>query len=133
MSHQLKAINAYRPRLDKGNTVQQPELIRLMAKGTGLLEGIVDHTVDELRDKIIFYCSLGHAVKVEGLGIWTPAISLDGKISINYRPDPAFIFQLNSPGIFTGKIINRENIGKTVEDLIAQWNENYPEDPVISI
>jgi len=131
MSHQLKAINAYRPRLDKGTTVQQPELIRNMSHGTGLLEGIVDHTVTELRDKIIFYCSIGRAVKVEGLGIWTPAIGLDGRLSINYRPDPSFTYKLNMPGMFTGKIVNREHIGKTVEELVTQWNEDYPEDPVI--
>jgi hypothetical protein len=130
MTHQLKAINAYRPRLDKGTTVQQAELIRSLSHGTGLLEGIVDHTVTELRDKIIFYCSIGRAVKVGGLGIWTPAIDLYGRISINYRPDPTFIYRLNMPGMFTGKIINREFIGKSCGDLVNKWNEDYPENPV---
>jgi hypothetical protein len=54
MAHKIQAINAYRPRLDQGNTVQQPELIRILSHGTGLLEGTVDHTIKELRDKIIF-------------------------------------------------------------------------------
>ena len=130
MAHKIQAINTYRPRLDKGTTVQQPELIRNLSHGTGLVEGIVDHTVTELRDKIIFYCSIGRAVKVEGLGIWTPSIGLDGKLSINYRPDPAFVYKLNMPGMFTGKIVNREHIGKTAEELVLQWNEDYPEDPV---
>jgi len=38
---------------------------------------------------------------------------------------------LNVPGIFTGKVINRENIGKTREELVTKWNEAYPEDPVV--
>jgi len=38
---------------------------------------------------------------------------------------------LNVPGIFTGTVINRENIGKTSEELMTKWNEAYPEDPVV--
>lgn len=131
MAHRIKAINAYRPRLEQGNTVKQPELIRLLSHGTGLLEGTVDHTIKELRDKIIFYCRAGRAVKVEGLGIWTPSIGLDGQLNIHYRPDPAFIYNLNIPGVFTGTILNREYIGMTSDELVAKWNEDYPEDPVI--
>ena len=35
------------------------------------------------------------------------------------------------PGIFTGTIINRENIGKTSEELVAKWNEENPTDQVV--
>lgn len=131
MTPRIKAINRYRPRLNLAKTVQHPELIRTMASGTGLMEGNVNHTVTDLRDKILLYCRLGHAVKVDGLGIWTPAIGLDGKISINYRPDPHFIFTINAPGMFNGKIVNSENIGLTVEELIDLWNRDNPDDPVI--
>jgi hypothetical protein len=68
------------------------------------------------------------AVKVEGLGIWAPAIGLDGKLSIHYRPDPIFGYGLNLPGVFSGKILNRENIGKTPDELITMWNEANPTD-----
>ena len=42
-----------------------------------------------------------------------------------------FKYGLNLPGIFKGKIINRENIGKSGEELVSMWNEAYPEDPVV--
>ena len=29
-----------------------------------------------------------------------------------------------------GNIINRENIGKTSEELVAKWNEDHPDDQV---
>lgn len=131
MAHKIQAINTYRPRLDQGNTVQQPELIRILSHGTGLLEGTVDHTIKELRDKIIFYCRSGRAVKVQGLGTWTPSIGLEGKLCIHYRPDPAFVYLLNMPGVFTGTILNKEYIGKTADELVMKWNEDYPEDPVM--
>src|SRR5687767_15779070 len=42
MAHRIKAINAYRPRLDQGNTVQKPELIRGLSRATSLVEGSVE-------------------------------------------------------------------------------------------
>jgi hypothetical protein len=38
---------------------------------------------------------------------------------------------LNVPGIFTGSIRNRENIGKTTEELVTRWNSDNPDDQVI--
>jgi hypothetical protein len=58
-------------------------------------------------------------------------LDLEGNLSISFRPDPAFANGLNVPGIFTGTVINRENIGKTSEELVTQWNEAFLEDPVI--
>ena len=130
MAHKIKAINAYRPRVEQGNTVQKPELIRALSRSTSLVEGSVDQTMKELRDHLIEYCRSGRAVKVEGLGTWTPTIGLDGTFDIQYRADPAFGYGLNVPGIFSGTILNRENIGKSGDDLVAKWNEANPQDLV---
>lgn len=130
MAHRIKAINAYRPRIEQGNTVQKPELIRAVSRATGIVEGTLDHNIKELRDHLIEYCRAGRAVKVEGLGTWTPTVSLDGTFDIQYRPDPAFSYGLNIPGIFTGTLVNREHIGKTGEDLVTLWNTDNPTDLV---
>ncbi len=130
MAYRIKAINAYRPRIEQGNTVQKPELLRAVSRSTSLVEGTVDQTIKEVRDQVIEYCRAGRAVKIEGLGIWTPTIALDGTLDIQYRPDPVFSYQLNIPGIFTGTISNRENIGKTSDELIQRWNTDHPDDLV---
>jgi len=130
MAPRIKAIGAYRPRIDQGKTVQKPELLRSSSRATGLVEGTLDLGIKELRDQIVEFCRAGRAVKIEGLGTWTPNISLDGRLDIQYRADNALINGLNLPGVFTGKIIHRENIGKSGEELIAMWNEAYPDDPV---
>jgi hypothetical protein len=130
MAHRIKAINAYRPRIEQGNTVQKPELVRALSRSTGLVEGSIDHSMKELRDQLIEYCRAGRAVKVEGLGTWTPTIALDGTLDIQYRPDAAFSYGLNIPGIFSGTIVNREFIGKTSDELVAKWNDDNPGDPV---
>jgi hypothetical protein len=132
MAPRIKAVNAYRPRIEQGNTVQKPELLRAVSRATSLVEGTVDQTIKEVRDQIIEFCRSGRAVKVESLGVFSPSIDLDGNLSISFRADPAFANGLNVPGIFTGTILNRENIGKTSEELVIMWNEAYPEDLVTS-
>jgi hypothetical protein len=62
--------------------------------------------------------------------IWRPAIGLDGTLSINYRPDASFAYGLNLPGVFSGTIVNRENIGKSSDELVTLWNEANPDDLV---
>jgi hypothetical protein len=88
--------------------------------------------IKELRDQIIEFKSAGRAVKVEGLGTYAPNISLDGTFDLQYRADTASGNTLNIPGICTRTILNRENIGRTSEELIQKWNEANPEDPVVS-
>ena len=130
MAPRIKAIGAFRPRVEQGNTVQKPELLRSSSRATGLVEGTLDLSIRELRDQILEYCRAGRAVKVEGLGTWTPNIGLDGSLSIQYRADNALVNGLNFPGMFTGKILNSENIGKTSDELVALWNEANPDDQV---
>jgi len=130
MASRIKAIGAYRPRIEQGNTVQRPELIRALSRATGLVEGSIDMVIKELRDQVIEFNRAGRAVKVEGLGTYAPNISLDGTLDLQYRADTAFGNGLNIPGIFTGTILNRENIGKTSDELVQKWNTENPEDQV---
>jgi hypothetical protein len=117
----IKMINEYRPRIEQGITVQKPELVRALSRSTGLVEGTIDQCMKELRDHIIEFNRTGRAVKVEGLGTFSPSIDLAGEITISFRADPAFAHGLNIPGIFTGKIINRENIGKSSTELVEKY------------
>ena len=130
MAHRIKVISILRPRVEQGNTVQKPELIRSISRATGLVEATLDYGIKELRDKIIEFTRSGRAVKVEGLGTWAPNIALDGTFDIQYRADPALVNGLNVLGTFTGTIQHRENIGKTGNDLVTRWNEDHPDDLV---
>jgi|SoiMethySBSTD1v2_1073268.scaffolds.fasta_scaffold795800_1 hypothetical protein len=131
MAPKIKAVNAFRPRIEQGNTVQKPELLRAASRATGIVEGTLDQSIKELRDQIIEFNRAGRAVKVDGLGTFSPNIDLEGNLSISFRADPAFANGLNVPGIFTGTILNYGNIGKTSDDLVGMWNEANPNDPVV--
>lgn len=131
MAHKIEAINALRPRIQQGNTVQKAELIRRLSHATSLVEGSVSMTLSELRFCILEYCLSGRAVKVEGMGTWFPSMSLDGRISIQYRPDLGFDYEINKPGAFTGNVRNKENIGKTSDQLVTEWLEQNPGEQVV--
>jgi hypothetical protein len=129
MAHRIKAINAYRPRIELGKTVQKAALMRAVSRATSLVEGAVDMAMKETRDQIIEICRSGRAVKVDGLGRFEPVMDLDGQLSISFRPDPAFAYSLNKEA-FEGNILNPGNIGKTSDDLVDLWNEANPGDRV---
>ena len=76
MAHRIQAINAFRPRIELGKTVQKPALLRAVSRATSLVEGTVDMAIKEMRDQIIEICRSGRAVKVEGLGRFEPVIDL---------------------------------------------------------
>ena len=130
MAPRIKAVNAYRPRIEQGNTVQKPELVRAFSRSTGLVEGSIDQAIKELRDQVIEFCRSGRAVKVDGLGTFTPTIDLDGYFAIAFRADPAMSYGLNIPGIFSGTIVSREFIGMTSDELVAKWNAEHTDDKV---
>ena len=66
-----------------------------------------------------------------GVAIFTPSIDLEGNLNINVRLDKRMIAALNAPGAFTGKIKNRENLGKTSQELAELWNEKHPDNRVM--
>jgi hypothetical protein len=130
MAIKMHALGAYRPRIVQGQTVQMPELVRFIAATTGLNEGSITHVILELRDSIVYYSTLGQAVKLPGLGTFTPTILLDGSYKVSIRPDPFLTQQLNGQGISRKQIANREHIGKSLAELIDLWNADHPEDPI---
>jgi len=58
----IKAVNAYRPRIEQVHTVQKPELLSAASRATRNVEGTLDHSIKELRDQIIEFCRAGRAV-----------------------------------------------------------------------
>jgi hypothetical protein len=130
MNTNIKAIGALRPRVVLGRTVQKKDLVRFIARSTGLNLGDIAQVLAELHDAVIFYNLDGRSVKLDGLGTYYPQIKLDGTFSVGHRPDVELKKELNYPGNFKGEIVNRENIGKTYEELVSLYNEINPDEPV---
>ncbi len=130
MASRIKAINALRPKIKLGSTVQLSQLVAYVADRTGLNEGEVRIVLEELSDAVIFFNRQGQGAKIEKLGTYLPKVGLDGEFGVSHRLDREIKNALNAPGTFSGQIENRENIGRTADELVAMWNEAHPEDPV---
>ena len=130
MTHPIKAVAEYRPRLKSERPCEMAELARYLADRTGLHITQVRYVLGELQAGVLNFNRAGRAVRLEGLGTFAPGIELDGRIIINHRPDIHLLKALNAPDGFEGEIINRENIGKELTDLVVLWNEDHPTDPL---
>ena len=130
MARKITAIRRYRPEIKLERTRQTSEIIEDMSRSTTLSEGSIRNVVYQLRDCILTAHCHGQAVKIEGLGTFTPTLHMDGSFDILFRPDPDMLRQLNDRTRFRAKILNRASIGKSAGDLVAQWNAEHPDDPV---
>jgi hypothetical protein len=86
--------------------------------------------MNELRDAIIFFNLMGRGVKLEGLGTYLPLIKHSGELNVSHRLDREIKNALNTPGLYNREILNQENIGKSVDELVELWNAEHPDDPV---
>jgi hypothetical protein len=130
MAKKITAIRKHRPEIKRMPTLQTRQMVENLAQRTSLNEGSIRHVVYELRDEILRAHRTGQAVKIEGLGTFTPTIRLDGNLDILFRPDLDMLRQLNDRTKFYAKILNKANIGESAEELVAQWNTEHPDDPV---
>lgn len=128
-STKLKAIAALCPRVQAGDMVESQEIAEHLAMRTGLHEAEVNHVLIELREAVRHFTVRGRNVRLEGLGIYSPGIELDGTMTVHHRADRYLVNELNKPGAFRGHIVHRENIGKSGDDLVVLYNELHPEDP----
>jgi hypothetical protein len=130
MASKIQAINEYRPKIKLGKRAGTDDIVEFIARSTGLNESGVRQMLLELRDTVLFFNRRGQSVKLEGLGTYSPGIGLDGVFDVGHRADSAIKNGLNEPDSFRGEIENRENIGKSSDDLVALWNAAHPDDPV---
>ena len=130
MAKLIQAVTEYGPRIALGRTAQTPEISEMIASRTSMNSGEVGNSLSEFKAALLFYAKQGSAVKLEGLGTFTPTIDLEGNFDIGFRLDTGIDGELNVPGAFKGEVINRENIGKSSADLKALWNADHPTDPI---
>ncbi len=128
MATKITAVRKYRPEIKRMKTMQTDEMVEKIAMRTGLNEGEIRFVVYEIRDTTLMAHRTGQAVKIEGLGTFTPTIRLDGSFDILFRPDARMLNQLNNPTKMTATILHKKNIGKSAEELVALWNQEHPED-----
>ena len=130
MAKAINAVHKYRPRIKHQKTVREEELAKFIEGRTSINAGAILNVLYEIREAMIFFHRTGEAVKLQGLGTFTPEISLDGRIKVVHRADRLIKSELNVDYQFKAKILNRDMIGKNIDDLVRRWNDEHPDDPV---
>ena len=128
MAKTIQAVGAYSPRVVVARTVQTREIAEYIAGRTSLNRGEIENVLREMNEAIVFFARQGLAVKLTGVGTFTPSVNLEGIFDVGLRLDTSIDAALNVTGMFTGEVANRENVGKTAADLKAQWNTAHPQD-----
>ena len=130
MAQSIKVFSFYGPRIDLGKPADSRRFIEMITQRTTLSSGVVKNVQESEVETLIGFLKEGRPVHT-GTAIFTPSIDLEGNISVSVRVDKRILSALNAPQAFAGKITNSANIGKSSNELVAMWNEAYPEDPVI--
>lgn len=131
MASQMKAIQAYSPRIKYKFKSGMKDLARTISGRSLINRGTVMNVLAELHDTIVEYSAKGIPLKLDGIGIFKPGIDRNGNVRINFKPDHELtdsLVKLRPLDYLTVK--NRDMIGKTVEDFVARWNGEHPDDPV---
>ena len=130
MAKRIKAINAVRPRLKRLPPIDEHLLAEYVAGRSNLSKADVTHALLEISAAIEDFAAMGRSVRLAGIGLVTPGMNTQGKLTIRIRPDPRLVRALNKPNRFVGKVVNARNLRKSGDELVAQWNQRYPDDPV---
>ena len=130
MTSRISVINHYRPQIEYGETADWREVAEYMESISTLSKSDIIGVLTGLQGAVIYFNRQGRGVKLEGLGIYLPNINYQGELDVAHRLDKNLKLGLNNSS-FRGTIRNRKSIGKTTAEVVALWNAEHPDDPVL--
>jgi len=130
MPEEVKAIYAYTPRVKLERVTELPTLVSYIEGRTGFNKGAIMAMLSEFSNALVFFGRSGHPVRLPDMGIFAPRIDKNGRFGINFKMDKHLKSELNTEGTFTGEVVNRDMIGKSVEEMVERWNTDHPDDKI---
>ena len=114
----LTDINTQFPRLKLKSLLEKRQLINHISYGTTFSAADIMGMIYALRDVLLDNLKNATPVRLEGIGIFSPTLKLDGTIKIRFRPDKEFLRDLNTEkDNLRDRITHKKNVGKTLDDL----------------
>ncbi len=132
MARRISVINLLRPKIISQGVVDLAKLAGRMSKNTTFNQ---DEIYGMLRlgvREILAALQAGETVKIDGLLSVTSNMRVGGQVNMGLRGDREAVATLNNPRLWTAdKVYNHANLTKSVAELIAQYEAEHPDDPVI--
>lgn len=131
MATLIQAVSTYGPRAVQPRTVGLDTLASRLVRGSLVTRSIARMVLEDLSDEIVKALAEGDAVALPGLGRFGAAVGLDGALRPTFRIDQGLRRRMPSLPEYGGTILRRENSGLTVTEVVARWDEEHPDDPVV--
>jgi hypothetical protein len=132
MANRLPVINQLRPRILSKGGVNLQEISKRVSKNTTFNPSEILSVLQLFTEEVISAVQAGETVKIDGLVLFKANMKVGGEVGMTIRGDRAALAGLNNPVLWTAaKVANHTNLSKTSDDLVAQWNEEHPDDTVI--
>lgn len=111
-------MNTQFPRLKLNRPLENRQLINHISHGSTHTAGDIMGMIYALRDALMHHLKNATPVRLEGIGIFSPTLKLDGTVKIRFRPDKEFLRELNSQkDNLKERITHKKNVGKSLDDL----------------
>ena len=130
MAKILEAVRDYGPDVKLNTTVSLREICHFISMRTSTTNGQVQMMLSELNEAIAYFNNQGTPVNLPGIGRFAPSIDRHGNFRVNMNVDKSLINQMNSPGVYTGKVENKQNIGLNNEGYKQIWDTDHPDNPL---
>jgi hypothetical protein len=131
MAKRLTVITKLRPRIRSQGVVDLEAMSDRVAKNTTFnpeeIHSILRLTVREIAAAL----QAGETVKIDDLLNLSANMKVGGSVNLATRTDRGAIAGLNNPELWTArKVENHENMTKSTDELVADWDAANPSDPV---
>jgi hypothetical protein len=131
MARAIQAVTRYRPRLIASRTIGLDVLAESLSCSSIVSADLARLVLADLRRATVLALQFGQAVMLPGIGRIALELRTNGTIGPIMRFDPAFQRDVANLDEYVGAIVNRESIGLTAAEMVARWNEEHPDDPVM--
>jgi len=126
MAKKIKMWSILGPRLAPATPMEAEEVIEYLVEATNESRGSLLSVLAELDDIFEMALKGGRIVRLPNGTTYRPRCNKDGVIKIRVKLPNRVLDSINNE--FRGKFINASNIGKDEAEMIALWNQTYPED-----
>lgn len=132
MASKLATISRLRPKIISQGIVDLERFAERITKNTTYnkeeIYSILRLFVGEANNAL----QNGENVKIDDLVSIKANMKVGGEVNMSLRGDRGAVAELNNPTLWgAGKVDNFANLNKTTEELIALWNQENPDDPVV--
>ena len=127
MAKRLAVINQLRARIVSQGMVDLEAMAKRVSKNTTFNAEEINSILRLYVQEAIAALQAGETVKMDHLLSLRPSMKVGGSVGMAVRPDRGAAAGLNNPQLWTAaKVENHENMTKTTDELVAQWDAAHP-------